>query len=626
LPPTATLPDCPPASPPDHSTASAWVAIERWFGGDGAQKPSDKTTWLALGALVALWAIRFYMTWATWGDLTIDCGREMYVPTVLAQGSTLYRDIWYPYGPIAPYLNSFLFHLFGVRLSVLYWAGSLSALGSATFIFLCGRQLSSWIAGWTVGAVILFQAFQRFIFCFPLPYSFASVYGCLGACLFLWLAIRAIFSMNWRWMFGAATIAAVEFLLKLEFGTACYVALLLLIFMRYRRKNSWKSAILDLALAIPGIALCVAVIHWMICLRGYDFIIQQNIMSWPTSYFMKTYGKVFLATSGLSLDAAAWANAALETAVLAGVVLLLRRLSLRSSHSGFRTHVVIFLVVAILACIVIFQPSWAVVSLRWLFFPEAMLLYVAAAAMTAFLCLLRRPPNPNLAALALTLTFSAVLAFRILLAMKPSGYAIYYNAPALLSFLLLAPGLLDRTGRLKQSAAFERLLLCLATLAVVAQASMPTDKRPLARLVTPRGTLLVSKNKEITYSAAIAFMQEAASRGDSVLSLPEDTSLYFLSGARCPTRVYQFTPGVILPGRMTYEVIREIDAQPVHYLLWSNRRFTEYGAPSFGVDFDQTLGVYLRTHYRFVRPLIAGPRQWDWIASIWERKPEGKSP
>src|SRR5580704_6830513 len=89
--------------------------------------PWNGTTCLALLALVALWAARMYATWATWGSLTVDCGHEMYVPAVLAEGKMLYRDVYYLYTPGAPYLNSFLFRIFGIHLEVLYWAGSLSA-------------------------------------------------------------------------------------------------------------------------------------------------------------------------------------------------------------------------------------------------------------------------------------------------------------------------------------------------------------------------------------------------------------------------------------------------------------------------------------------------------------------
>src|SRR5271170_5274499 len=109
----------------------------------------NRTTCVALAALAALWGLKLYSTWAAWGNLTIDSGHEMYVPAILAQGKMLYRDVWFMYGPAAPYFNSYLFRIFGLHLNVLYWAGSLSALGSAIFLFLIGMRLSLWLAGWT---------------------------------------------------------------------------------------------------------------------------------------------------------------------------------------------------------------------------------------------------------------------------------------------------------------------------------------------------------------------------------------------------------------------------------------------------------------------------------------------
>jgi hypothetical protein len=120
-------------------------------------------------------------------------------------------------------------------------------------------------------------------------------------------------------------------------------------------------------------------------------------------------------------------------------------------------------------------------------------------------------------------------------------------------------------------------------------------------------------------------MKEKAAVGESVLSVPEDTSLYFLSGTYCPTRVYSFTPGAVAPGKMTDDTIREIEEKPVRYLLWSNRIFPEFGVPVFGEDFDRPLGDYLKSHYRPVRQLMPFTGAFsDWTAVIWERKPESE--
>src|SRR5438477_11045255 len=98
----------------------------------------------ALISLVVNLAVKLGSTWTAWGNLTVDSGHEMYVPSVLAEGKALYKDVWFMYFPAAPYFNSYLFRLFGVHLNVLYLAGSFSALGSAIFLFLTGMRLGSW--------------------------------------------------------------------------------------------------------------------------------------------------------------------------------------------------------------------------------------------------------------------------------------------------------------------------------------------------------------------------------------------------------------------------------------------------------------------------------------------------
>jgi hypothetical protein len=143
------------------------------------------------------------------------------------------------------------------------------------------------------------------------------------------------------------------------------------------------------------------------------------------------------------------------------------------------------------------------------------------------------------------------------------------------------------------------------------------DREPL---VTERGTVLAFSQTTEQYRAAIELMKKESAAGRMVLSVPEDTSLYFLSNTQAPARLYFFAPGMLVPGKMTEEMIREIERKPVRYLLWSNRRFSEYGVPQFGVDFDQTFGNYLTSHYRRVGPLVPGSAvEWHVRFTLWER-------
>jgi hypothetical protein len=115
--------------------------------------------------------------------VTVDCGRELYVAAALAEGKMLYRDVWYLYGPGAPYLNSLLFRIFGIHLNVMYFAGSLAGLATMLTLFRCALYFAPLPVAFAIGYIVLIQSFGGGIFNYPLPYAYASVYGSV-ACFY----------------------------------------------------------------------------------------------------------------------------------------------------------------------------------------------------------------------------------------------------------------------------------------------------------------------------------------------------------------------------------------------------------------------------------------------------------
>ncbi len=590
---------------------------------------------IGIGSLALFWCWKLYSTWGAWGNLTIDSGREMYVPKLLAQGKMLYRDVRYIYGPAAPYFNSWLFRIFGIHLEVLYWAGSLAALISAVLLFLSGRALRPaaastpatgfQLAGWTAGAVLLAESFHPSLFCFPLAYSFASVYGCLASCLFLWCALRAWQSPGWSWLCGAGLAAGAALVTKLEFGAACYGTLALLLAGRAWAHPSWPKAARDALALLPGALLCLLAVRWMVSIAGADFITQRNIESWPGSYFMKTYGRFWLQQNGLTLTWPDFRDALMRSAPLIGLIIVLESRLWRNAflQAQWLRAVLALGTVADLVSVALQAPEkrYFQAALSALFFPQDMVLYIAfAAALWTALLLLRRGLLSQQFPAAMTCSFTALLGFRMLMRMRPSDYAIYYNGPAVLCFLLLGCLFLSRI-RSRRAAAWAQASLCagclLAALAVASD--LEAGAAGFVPYQTPYGTVRVAPALAKTYPAAVQFIKEKAARGEAVMSLPEDTTLYFLSDTVAPTWVYVFTPGALPPGQPTLELIEQIERHNVKYLLWSNRTFVEYGVPFFGRDFNADLGNYLHQHYRRIGPLIPPASFWDWTVVVWER-------
>ncbi len=547
----------------NRSAASTLSLFDQYFSRLASGPPArwNLKTLGGLLALIVIWAAWLYGTWAHWGNLTADCGREMYVPTVLSEGKTLYRDVWFNFGPAAPYFNSVLFRIFGIHLNVLYWAGSLAALGSAIFLYLVGMELSSYLAGWTAAAVLLCESFHPSLFSFPLPYSFASVYGCLVTCLFLWLAIRASNSASRGWIFTASWAAVTAILLKPEFGTSCSIALVLLIAARAGQGQSWKSIPKDLLAILPAILTCGLIIAWMISLRGAEFFTQENFQNWPTFYFMKTYGKVWFAFTGFSLTSEAFLEAARRTIIVVGIFQGLHLLQCwkQTARRLIFLRMVLFLgAVAYFASYlrsleeIRYGSLYEVLreAMRYVFFPQDMVLYIGVAAIAAWWYFFRQPSHKSNPAVPLLLAVSGLIAIRVLQKMLPWSYPVFFNGPAIFSFFLLVVPLFQRTASKRYVFRVDLLSCCaclIITLINFRQAGTPTDV--VVPLTTERGTIKVSPSRAEQYRAAISFMRLKSARGEYVLSVPENTSLYFFSGTLCPTRVFAFTPGMIVPGK-----------------------------------------------------------------------------
>jgi hypothetical protein len=395
---------------------------------------------------------------------------------------------------------------------------------------------------------------------------------------------------------------------------------------------------IGLACLLPGIFISLAVIGWMISLKGAEFITHENLTGWPTSYFMKRYGQKWLANTGLALTG----KAPLSALELLVTVAFWCGLSWILARHGHRTRVfwLGILILAILSAGSLFS-SIVQDLVDALFFPPAIVFFVVLAIPVAVWLWRRQVSDRSLQVLMLFL-LSTLIASRSLFGIKLYGYPIFYDGPVLLSFFAIMSWFLPpkRSGPAGQIRSLQTLPY-LGALAAAVLAMGPTYAKVFlaAPLVTSRGTIFARADKVQAYQAVLDFINRHKDRGSSFLSVPEDMSLYFLADIDCPIRLYQFHPGTLEPGRMESELIQQIDAKKIHYVIWSNRKFDNYGAPIFGVDFDRALGGYLRAHYRpttyigfgrervpaesklarFIRTHFRERMQEEWRAVIWER-------
>jgi hypothetical protein len=583
----------------------------------------DRAALTALAAILLAWVGLFWGTWAHWGDVVIDTGREVYVPGLLAEGKTLYKDVWYLYGPLAPYFNSLLFQFFGTRLETTYWAGSLSALASAILLLQAGFRAGYLPAGLTGGLLILVQGFVPSLFSFPLPYSFAAVYGCLVSCAFLWVAQNAAEETGSAWFFVASWLATIGLLLKMEYGTALYGGAFMLVAVRFIRDRRLRRLAHDVALLVPGFVVVLVVVRWMIQLRGLDFLLQQNLMSWPSSYFMRTYGDTWLRltmSGGEGIDVIYLLLFMLAFGVF---WFSIRRIRIAARENNARS--LLLPIVTASACVFLVWNA-GVVSVGkipiWFVFPKFAPLVVAAGVCCCLYSWFKVRRQVTLQA-ALAGTFSFLLCLRLLNGTRPFYYSVYYDGPLIVCLIPMIAWVITPQGAnwkvdFRQSQTFLGALLIFLVISTLAP--MYSWNRTAELIQTPRGNIFVPPEQAKGFREALDFIARQSRVGQSVMVVPEDTMLYFLSGTTAPARVFSMVPGTLAPGEMTDEFLDEVKRAAVSDIIWSNRTFTEYGAANFGVDFDQPVGDYIHENFEVAGRLPAVVADGEWQATIWHRK------
>jgi hypothetical protein len=586
------------------------------------------------GLLITLIAL-CTLTWRKWGYLPIDSGREMYVPAAISEGRRLYFDLTYPYGPLIPYWHAALFRLFGIHLGVLIGAG-VSVVGGMTFLLYSVSRvfLPVWLSFAAVFAFLL-QAFQVDLFNYVLPYSYPAAYGSMFAVLLLWLLLR--YESGARYILPAGFLAGLMMLTKLEFGAAGYAGIGCALAMRTLRTKSIRELFHGLCACLPGAILWLGIYGWYLHTAGADFFLGENLSILPHSYFQQHFGALWNEKTGLVLSPYALAISAARGlagfAVLSACIVLAARyrkarLVLPAAALGLcGLHIVATLSTPAAGSILARADREGIKALSPLFFNSGMI-WVGLVVL-GMAAVRRRNDDfaggrPTMRQSTLVLcTMAMVCGIRVLTKVKPSGYSMFFDV---LVYLVWLVGLyrVSRRFSVELDGNFGKGMagiLCISVITLTLE-YYPIHQRSYM-VSSERGTLYTSPAVGKGFSQALAFLESARLRAQRVVVMPEDTALYFFSGAAAPSRWYIVTPQLLPPGDTTAKYIEELDRADIRYVLVSDRATPEFGLPVFGVDYGQQIFTWLESDYRLVQRIgeyepVAYPREWG--ALVYERK------
>jgi hypothetical protein len=565
-----------------------------------SESPSTPAEWGARLAIIFLACGMAWHTWGHWGSFQIDNGRELYVPAEILKGKLLFRDLWYMYGPLAPYVKALLFWAFGVHLTVLYVFGLTLTMGTALVTFEITRRFGLGPVGSAVPSVFfLVEAFYPFIFNFVFPYSYAASLAAFLGLACLYFVMRHAWSARALHLGIAAVLACLVVLTKQEFGVACLALLAFEVAASYLMGRSASRLFRNIAVCLAGLLPSLAVYGWFVWKLSAKVLFIENWISTPGTYFMRTFSRITLSQMGLRfvpselLETAAFTALALALwGLLASLAFsVIKEFRLRSSYSIAIASFVCLSPVWIAALVfvlviprdVIVDPNWAynflLLPLYQAIFPAG-IFFLSVFFLIQALWKLARGPRTALAVQEAALGIYAILiGVRQMMELRPvfNICSVFFNVPAFLIFLILIYRIIRWTGR---SLDGNRGAIVAATMMVVEAGLLlllffPKPEMLPARLTTPYGSFYTRSDVTVLFPQIISFMKTHTHNGKDILVLPEPPSLYVFAGMEAPSKWYSLLPGMVAP-EQEQEFINELVANQVRYVLISNRTCVEY--------------------------------------------------
>ena len=228
-----------------------------------------------LAALAVCFAALTALTWRRWGVPEIDAGAELSTADLVKHGALAYRDVRYYYGPLGLYSLALAFKLMGTSFTTAFAFGLVQAAAIIAAFYALARQ---WLAPLTAGlasAIVLAIGFSGTAFDFVLPHTDSATFGLLAVLLMLLALARERLVL-------AGAMAGLVGLTRPEFEAVALAALAAYVLATWRMSNSREAARAAWRLALPAVAIPLAVLGWFAARAGLSVLVSENL--WPVKF------------------------------------------------------------------------------------------------------------------------------------------------------------------------------------------------------------------------------------------------------------------------------------------------------------------------------------------------------
>jgi len=579
-------------------------------------RPCDRSrgarTWIARVAIIAgigaAFAHNTLRTWQRWGDIIIDCGRELDTPRQILAGKTLYADIRYWYGPLAPYTNAVLYGLFGTRVGVLTTAGLVSAAITSLMVYRVLRLFAGRAAALATAVAFLYvNAFGHYymlnVFNFVLPYAYPATYGAMLGLATIWFLLRHVRKGRRRDLFVSCGLLALAALTKVEVLFAAIVAHIAFLACRSAggRPQRFYLAAYSLPLGVP-----LFVYGYFYARAGSGLVTENLFLAGNVAASAFT-----LRHSGLADVAESLRQVRTSALGMAACLLLLRlafvaerRVRRDPTYDAATRALAIGTLAATGAAVCggIFYWMGVFRSLRAL--PVLLLLALLAAIARMAV----RPDGRRAAMAGIVLTvYGLAGAARMVLRCGAEHYGFYLLVPGLLGFAAIwtrwiprwlgaRAGVMPVTGYLGGVGMLAGLTVAHAVQTTRSARLYYSAGEPV-RIEAARGTMACLGVYVGTVDEAVRFLQQ--SPGARVVVIPEGAGITFLAGCDNPLGVHTFLPIDLCGAYSAERIVQRLAEVRPDFIVLNARDVSEYGQR--GLAYARTVTDWVSRHYTVVR-------------------------
>ncbi len=546
-----------------------------------------------------------------WLSPTSDPGIWWSMPERLASGERLYRDVFLQYGPLSPYLVSWLARPFGFSATAILILSWIPSVIAALLLLRLARPFLSTLERLVLVAILLgvglfAPGLGRLVY----PYSPAAVHALcfsLGALLLVRSPKRRA-RLGWL----AGLLAGLAFCSKQEIGLAAAAGLAASTLAQPRGERRWVGRCLA---AFAAAAACGAL--FVLASAPLDSL-RRDSHVWPLAPPPHDWNRLFVMIAGIGPGLPGRIVGALRgLGLVASLFALLGLLFARERRP--RRYAPVAAVFAVLLALDLFDKSLRTRNLGFVH------LWMTLAFVVALWALLDRS-RPHRDALVAFGVFAGLVgsrsAFSGDIGNPYAGVAHLPGALALLLFLFVfLPGVWpggepgDPSG--EKAVRYTRRIWACVLFPVVclgAAIGIISLRSPGHRPVdTPRGRIWAERERADLYERVARELQP----GERVLAVPEVNAVDVLFLARSASPFVTMMPGW-LDAEAERRLIQRFEREPPDVVVVFQRSNWEYGVAPFGQGFGQRLSGWIQAHARLVASSPGG--------TVWRRADDGAHP